>query len=104
MLDTIYNRTAKYRSLRDRKGLLVAELTLIRVAKTHAHNLLLLCESDDELLGIILGIDFMTTITALYAEVTDGNETIREMFGLSVALLGELFESDEGKELIRKYG
>ena len=103
-LEYIIEQTAKYLLVRDSTKNL-AELTLVRMAKTHATLLLEQLKAVDELYPLLIGFHYATTITALFNEITDRNvETVHEIFGLQVAILGELIDSEMGKELYRIYG
>jgi hypothetical protein len=103
-LPTIKEQTAKYLLVRDTTKNMV-ELTLVRMAKTHANILLDQLSSVDELYPMLIGFSYAVTITALFNEITDkGNTTVQEIFGLQVAILGELVDSEQGKALYEYYG
>jgi len=114
-LEYIWNRTAKYRSVRDVTKDMV-QLTLIRIAKSNAQALIGICEetfpesidtdcSSAMLTGIIIAMDHSVTTIALYDQITNSeNPTVKEIFGLQVAILGELLDSDKGKALREMYG
>jgi hypothetical protein len=100
----IYDKTAKYRSVREITKDMVS-LTLVRIAKDNAYSLLAEIDGNmDAFKGLIIGYDHLTTTVALFKEITDdSNQAVHEIFGLAVAILGELFLSDMGTELLKSY-
>lgn len=115
-LEEVYEKTAKYRSVRDVTTDML-HFTLIRIAKSNANMLIAQCEAfqadyplDTDydvamFVGIIQTMDHQTTLVALHDQLTDGmNHTLKEIYALQVAILGELFLSDFGKEVRKSYG
>jgi hypothetical protein len=104
-IQSIHDRTLKYLEVKRGRSKTMAEQTLIRIATSNAEALERECENLDQFYGVVQAINHTLVTISLYDQLANQSNThVKELYGFEVALLGELFLTESGKELLTQYG